>query len=76
MARRVTFKIEGMECPNCSMILERVEDKLAGVLLAEASYRKGQMQVEFDERQVSEAEIRAEIERMGYTVAGTVNGKQ
>ena len=73
MAKRITFKIEGMECPNCSMILERVEDKLAGVLLAEASYRKGQMLVEFDEKQVSEVEIRAEIERMGYSVTGPLS---
>ncbi|HZW03721.1 MAG TPA: heavy-metal-associated domain-containing protein [Anaerolineaceae bacterium] len=75
MARRITFQIDGMECPNCAMILERMEDKVAGVLLAEASYRKAQMVVEFDEGQVSEAAIRTEIERMGYTVARTLAEK-
>ena len=65
------MKIEGMECPNCPMILERIEDRLAGVIQAEASYRKGQMIVEFDESIVTPEQITAEIERMGYRVAGS-----
>ncbi len=68
MAKRMTIKIRGMECPNCAMILERIEDKVKGVLKAEASYRKEQMVVEFNENQVTEAQIRAEVNRMGYEV--------
>ena len=67
--KRITLKIDGMECPNCAMILERLEDTLAGVLLAEASYRKAELVVEFDEGRVSEEQIRAEIQRLGYAVA-------
>ena len=66
MSKRITLKIVGMECPNCAMNLERMEDTLAGVLFAEASYRKGEMIVEFDEGKVTESQIRAEIERLGY----------
>ena len=70
------MKIEGMECPNCSMILERIEDKLAGVVLAEASYHKATMVVEYNETQLSEEQITAEIQRMGYQVASIQsNGK-
>jgi len=69
MKKRVIFKIEGMECPNCAMILERIEDRLAGVLLAEASYHKAQMVVEYDDARVSEEQIRAEIARIGYTAS-------
>jgi copper chaperone CopZ len=68
MAKKVTLKIQGMECPNCAMILERIEDKLAGVVMAEASYHKMQMVVEYDENQVTLEAIRAEVVRMGYTV--------
>ena len=68
MAKRITLKIQGMECPNCSMILESIEDKLAGVLAAEASYRKGQMVVEYNEAQLTESQIKAEILQMGYGV--------
>jgi len=70
MTRKVTLKIKGMECPNCSMNLERIEDKLKGVLFAEASYRKEQMVLEYDETIVDMDLIRAEISRLGYEVAG------
>jgi len=68
MTRKVTLKIKGMECPNCSMNLERIEDKLKGVLFAEASYRKEQMVLEYDESLVDMDQIRAEIIRLGYEV--------
>ncbi len=70
MTRKVTLKIKGMECPNCSMNLERIEDKLKGVLFAEASYRKEQLVLEYDETIVDMNLIRAEISRLGYEVAG------
>lgn len=70
MSRKVTLKIKGMECPNCSMNLERIEDKLKGVLFAEASYHKEQMVLEYDETIVDMDLIRAEISRLGYEVAG------
>jgi len=66
MTQKITLKIDGMECPNCSMILERLEDKLAGVITVEASYHKGLMKVEFDEKQVSIQQIKAEVQRLGY----------
>ena len=70
MATKVTLKIAGMECPNCSLNLERIEDKLKGVVFAEASYRKQQMVVEYDESVLTLEQIKAEIERLGYEVAG------
>lgn len=68
MAKRITLTIQGMECPNCAMRLETIEDKLAGVVLAEASYQKGLMTVEYHEAQVDEAQIQAAIQRLGYAV--------
>ncbi len=70
MAKRITITIQGMECPNCALRLESIEDRLAGVLRAEASYQKGSMLVEYNEAQVSEAQIQAEVVRLGYGVAG------
>ena len=62
------MKISGMECPNCAMILERIEDKVDGVKMVEASYHKGEMKVEFDEVKISEGQIKAEVKRLGYEV--------
>ena len=72
MTTKVTLKISGMECPNCSMNLERIEDKLKGVLLAEASYRKEQMVLEYDEKLLTLEQIKAEVKRLGYEVAGVI----
>ncbi|MHB8856311.1 MAG: cation transporter [Bellilinea sp.] len=72
MAKKVTLKIAGMECPNCSMNLERIEDKLKGIVSAEASYRKEQMVVEYDEAILTLDQIKAEVKRLGYEVAGVV----
>ena len=68
MTKKVTLKIKGMECPNCAMILERIEDKVPGVELAEASYRKEQMVVEFDEKRITLEQIQEEVKRLGYEV--------
>ncbi len=68
MTRKIILTIVGIECPNCVMKLEGIEDRLKGVVLAEASYHKGQMVVEFNEGQVSEEQIRADVHRQGYQV--------
>lgn len=61
-----TYLIANMECPNCAMILESIEDKLPGIKEISASYHKGQMMVDFDEKVVSETQILAEVARKGY----------
>ncbi len=63
-----TYVIANMECANCAMILESIEDQLPGIEEIEASYHKGQMTVVFDETLVSEAEILAAVEKKGYRV--------
>lgn len=64
-----TYVIANMECANCAMILESLEDQLPGIEKIEASYHKGRMTVVFDERLVSEAEILTAVEKKGYRVS-------
>jgi copper chaperone CopZ len=61
-----TYRVEGMHCSNCPMIVESIEDDLPGIKQVSASYQKGQMVVEFDESLVSEAEILSAVEKKGY----------
>ncbi|HSV84994.1 MAG TPA: cation transporter [Levilinea sp.] len=68
MKKKILLTVEGMYCSNCCMKLEGIEDHLAGVERAEASYHKGTMTVVYDEAKVSEAAIRAEVKRLGYEV--------
>lgn len=67
--QKKTYTITNMECPNCAMILESIEDKLPGIRAISVSYKKGQLTVEFDEKMVSEAEILTEIQKKGYGVS-------
>ncbi len=68
MSNKITLEIIGMTCPNCAMILESIEDKIGGVIRAEASYRKAQLTVEYDPARLSEEAIRQEVKRLGYDV--------
>ncbi len=70
MAKKITLTIQGMECPNCALRLESIEDRLPGVLRAEASYQKGRMSVEYNEAQINEAQIKEAVQRLGYEVSG------
>ena len=63
------FRVTDMHCTNCVMRLEGLEDDLPGVKRVQASYRKQQMEVEFDEVTVSATQIVAAIQKLGYTVA-------
>ena len=64
--KTVKMKVICMECPNCAMILESIEDKLTGVLRVEASYRKAEMVVQYEDNVVTLDQIRSEVQQLGY----------
>jgi copper chaperone CopZ len=61
-----TFRVPDMECPNCAMHLEGLEDELPGVRRISASYKKLIMEVEFDEALLSVEQIIAAANSLGY----------
>ena len=62
-----TFQVSDMHCSNCAMKIESIEDDLPGVKRVYASYVRGQVTVEYDERQVSPETIIAAVKKQGYT---------
>ena len=62
------FRVTDMHCSNCGMRIEGLEDDMAGVQRVRASYKKQQVEVEYDEATVSATQIIAAIQRLGYTV--------
>lgn len=64
-----TFLVHDMTCSNCAMKIESLEDDLPGVKSISASYRKGQMIVEFDESKIDVEAILAAVRKQGYTAA-------
>ena len=61
------FRITDMHCSNCAMKIENLEDELDGVRSISASYRKGQMVVEYDETRLGDEAIIAAVKKQGYT---------
>ena len=60
------FRVPNMHCSACVMRLEGLEDELAGIKRVTASYRKQQMEVEYDEMQVTAQQIIAAAKKRGY----------
>jgi copper chaperone CopZ len=60
------YRVPDMHCNNCVMRLEGLEDTLPGVRRVQASYHRQELIVEFDAAQVSEAEIIAAAQKLGY----------
>lgn len=61
-----TFRVPDMECPNCAMHLEGLEDELPGIQRINASYKKQLMEVEFDETKLSVDQIVKAANAIGY----------
>ena len=63
---KISLRVPDMECSNCAMHLEGLEDELPGVKRINASYKKQTMEVEFDEKLVSLKQIIAAANAIGY----------
>ena len=68
MMVKQVFRVTDMHCSNCVMRIEGLEDDLPGVQRVRASYKKQQVEVEFDENRVNADQIVAAIQQLGYTV--------
>src|SRR3989344_1139992 len=61
-----TYKLKGMTCNSCAMLIEKsLKDKVNSV---SASFSKEKAEVDFDENKISEEEIIEEIEKLGYEI--------
>ena len=67
---RTTFQIEGMHCGGCSSAIIATLEKADGVIEVSADHEKGVAEVVYRPRKVEVDELKAEIEKLGYTVTG------
>jgi copper chaperone CopZ len=63
-----TYRVTGMECPNCAMKIEGLEDELEGVISVRANYPKARVEIEFDEARIDLARILETVKRKGYAL--------
>ena len=68
MSKQV-FNVKGMHCSACVMTLEGLEDELAGIRSLKVSLHKQRAEIDFDEKVISEDDIRRAFEREGYGLA-------
>ncbi|HOC41478.1 MAG TPA: heavy-metal-associated domain-containing protein [Thermoanaerobaculales bacterium] len=67
-AVRTVFTVSGMHCDSCNAAVSAALEGADGVLEASADYTKGQAAAVYRAKRVSAEELKAEIEKLGYTV--------
>lgn len=65
------FKINGMTCAACAPHVNREINRLAGILKAETSYKKGNTIVKFDQSKTTIQDIQKAIGQTGYKISET-----
>ncbi|OGY30293.1 MAG: hypothetical protein A3A61_04220 [Candidatus Woykebacteria bacterium RIFCSPLOWO2_01_FULL_43_14] len=66
MITKQIFKIEGMHCTSCSLLIEGDLEDLNGVLNAQANYVRSECLVEFDDEQLNTEVIIGTVAQIGY----------
>lgn len=62
----VKFKIDGMHCTSCSMSIDGELEDTPGVISATTSYAKSLTTVEFNQDDVSKADLKKVIADLDY----------
>jgi copper chaperone CopZ len=66
IGKTVTFKIGGMHCTSCSLMIDGELEDTDGVIEAETSYAKALVKVSYDPEKVSPEKLQSVIEKLGY----------
>ena len=63
---KTRFQVQGMHCVGCAMTVDGAVEDLPGVRSATTNFARQVIDVEYDEQQVSSAQIMSAIEEAGY----------
>lgn len=66
--KKQTLKIDGMTCSACSRTVERVTQKLDGVVSSSVNLASEKLDIEYDETKIKLEEIEKTIENAGYQI--------
>lgn len=64
--KKLKFKISGMHCTSCSMLIDGDVEDLDGVKSSNTNFAKSETEVEFDEGLVEPETIQKTIDNTGY----------
>jgi len=65
---RTVFQVDGMHCGGCSSTIIATLERMDGVIESSADHEKGVAEASYHPRKVEVEELKAEIEKLGYTV--------
>lgn len=68
---RKTFKINGMHCTSCAMLIEGELEEIG--VKASCNYARATLEVEFDPQKVSKQDIQKAVSSAGYRVDDPVS---
>ncbi|MFH1610689.1 MAG: sulfite exporter TauE/SafE family protein [Patescibacteria group bacterium] len=69
MLKKIDFKINGMHCQSCKVLVETEIDVLQGVNNIEVDHVSGDSWVEFDDELISLEKILKEVKKLGYNAS-------
>ena len=75
MLKKIRFRIKGVHCSSCKVLIETELDVLEGVKEVNVDFNTGMTEVEFDDSKSSQKEIFAKIKKLNYK-AETGEGKE
>ncbi|MFC1646901.1 heavy-metal-associated domain-containing protein [Patescibacteria group bacterium] len=61
-----TYKIKGMHCASCGFLVDEELEEIG--VKSKASYQKGIVEVEFDEKMISEDDVKEAVKKAGYEI--------
>jgi Cu+-exporting ATPase len=64
--QKVILKVKGMHCASCSVLIDKLVGKQAGVSSIQTSYGSEKTAIEYDESQISLEKIDEFINKLGY----------
>jgi copper chaperone CopZ len=65
---KAKLNIKGMHCSSCEMLLTDVLQDLPGMKQVKVSLKTHSAEIEYDPKQLTDAQITKSIEAEGYTV--------
>ncbi|MCB1186179.1 heavy-metal-associated domain-containing protein [bacterium] len=75
-SQSVELQVIGMHCDNCVQSIQGTVAKMEGVSAVSANFETGVVDASFDPAKVSEQQISAEIESLGFSVPGRVGSPE
>ncbi len=69
-----TFLVRDMQCLACLMRLETLEDALPGIRRVTGSYGQQRLEIDYDDAEVTEAQIVAAAQAVGYAIRTQPSG--